>query len=357
METPGWFQVIDLANDYYLVQFEKMKDYARALADGPWTIQGSYLTVQTWQPGFDASREPTKTVVWVQIPKLPVECYRQDILNALAQQIGKPIRIDINTLHVERAKFARLAIEVEFTKPLLGRVEIEGRWFEVCYEDIPDFCFLYGMVPLEQVAATVRPLEAHAKPDTSKFGLWMRVSRQPRSTANRNVSKGSAMKIVAIPFDLGSATALLSEVMRDAADVPSSSTIAPTGSVVFSAPPIQPLQPEPKRKSVGKSKKSSSGEGKVLGSVSKMNTSTVSMAENGKGQVCVGAINLDKFKKALSYPKSMQSHVKPVVASVGVSNSDDVMEGLEESSACELPSLKHTTRGCENYGWCLCQWE
>ncbi|KAJ4848506.1 hypothetical protein Tsubulata_047761 [Turnera subulata] len=192
---------------------------------------------------------------------LPVEWYRQDILNALALQIGKPIRIDINTLHAERAKFARLAIEVEFTKPLLGRVEIEGRWFEVCYEDIPDFCFLCGMVghmvstcpkaraeqrptppqhdaevPLEQVVATVRPMEAPAKPDTSKFGSWMRVSRQPRGTANRNVSKGPAIKIAANPFDLGSATALLNEVMRDAADVPSSSTTAPAGSVVFSAP-------------------------------------------------------------------------------------------------------------------------
>ncbi|KAJ4840447.1 hypothetical protein Tsubulata_016703 [Turnera subulata] len=98
----GGFQVIDLANDYFLIRFEKKEDYTRALAEGPWMIQGSYLTVQSWQPGFDASKEPTKTVVRVQIPKLPVEWYRQNISGALAQQIGKPIRIDINTLQAER---------------------------------------------------------------------------------------------------------------------------------------------------------------------------------------------------------------------------------------------------------------
>ncbi|KAJ4846431.1 hypothetical protein Tsubulata_032243 [Turnera subulata] len=123
----GGFQVIDLTNDYYLVRFEKREDYTRVLAEGPWTIQGSSLTVQSWQPGFDASKEPMRTVVWLQISKLPVEWYWQDILSALVQQIGKPIRIDINTLHAERAKFARLAIEVKFIKPLLGKVEIEGQ--------------------------------------------------------------------------------------------------------------------------------------------------------------------------------------------------------------------------------------
>ncbi|KAJ4847842.1 hypothetical protein Tsubulata_000162 [Turnera subulata] len=199
----GGFQVIDLGNDYFLVRFERREDCARVLAEGPWMIQGSYMIVQSWQPCFDASKDPTRTVVWVQIPELLVEWYRQDILSAVAKQIGKPIRIDINTLHAERAKFARLAIEVEFTKPLLGRVEIEGRWFKVSYEDILDFCFHCGFVghmasqctnvrsmlqAAEQDRSVQPPVVPNSAPQQpqvagigqegcSKFGAWMKVSK------------------------------------------------------------------------------------------------------------------------------------------------------------------------------------
>ncbi|KAJ4834778.1 hypothetical protein Tsubulata_002174 [Turnera subulata] len=106
----GGFQVLDLDSDYFLVRFERKEDYYQVLAEGPSVIQGTYLTVRSWVPG----------------------------------QIGKPIRIDINTLQAERAKFARLAIEVDFSQPLLGWVEVEDCWFKVSYEDIPDFCFLCG---------------------------------------------------------------------------------------------------------------------------------------------------------------------------------------------------------------------
>ncbi|KAJ4831536.1 hypothetical protein Tsubulata_032217 [Turnera subulata] len=142
----GGFQVIDLDNDYSLVRFEKREDYVKALSEGPWVIQGFYLTVQTWVAGFDVRQAPTKATVWVQIPGMPVEWYRQDILNEISAQIGKPIRICVNTLEAEIGKFARLAIEVEFSKPLVGWVEIEDRWFKVKYEDIPDFCFVCGKV-------------------------------------------------------------------------------------------------------------------------------------------------------------------------------------------------------------------
>ncbi|KAJ4828996.1 hypothetical protein Tsubulata_031727 [Turnera subulata] len=260
----GGFQVIDLANDYFLVRFERREDCARVLVEGPWTIQGSYMTVQSWQPGFDASKDPTRTVVWVQIPELPVEWYRQDILNAVARQIGKPIRIDINTLHAERAKFARLAIEVEFTTPLLGRVEIEGRWFKVSYEDIPDFCFLCGFVghmasqcpkvrsqppvaeqdrpvqpPVVPISASHRPQDAGlGQEGCSKFGAWMKVSKPPRIPRMRGAAKAGGPVVATNPFDLESATALLEEVMRDPPAGPSSETVPPVVPVVFQAPSV-----------------------------------------------------------------------------------------------------------------------
>lgn len=40
------FSIIDLANDYYLVRFQKEGDVEYALIEGPWTIMGHYLFVQ-----------------------------------------------------------------------------------------------------------------------------------------------------------------------------------------------------------------------------------------------------------------------------------------------------------------------
>ncbi|KAJ4839764.1 hypothetical protein Tsubulata_022251 [Turnera subulata] len=255
----GGLQVIDLDNDYFLVRFEKREDYSKALAEGPWLIQGSYLTVQTWKPGFDVRRAPAKATVWVQIPEMPVEWYRQDVLGALSSQIGKPIRIDINTLQAERGKFARLAIEVEFSKPLVNWVEIEDRWFKVKYEDIPDFCFGFGkighieehcpekrgapaagQVPSMPVAScgdmgaepavgandpvvpvvSREPPQAPCADGKAKYGPWMKVARQPQQVSRRwsdhragfsTGANSSGVKQIVNPFELGSASALLHE--------------------------------------------------------------------------------------------------------------------------------------------------
>ncbi|KAJ4837028.1 hypothetical protein Tsubulata_027740 [Turnera subulata] len=252
---------------------------------------------QTWQPGFDVSKEPSKTVVWVQIAELPVEWYRQDILSALAQQMDKPIRIDINTLEAERAKFARLAIEVEFTKALLGWVEIEGRWFKVCYEDIPDFCFHCGLVGhVVSQYPTAReqspPSEHQPRQGTdgdsaagsgsdrcsgnevsARFGTWMRISRQPRvpysrgsGLATKSSGKSAGASLAVNPFELGSATALLKEVMRDAMDGPSSLTMPVASSLVFSSPAMAPVVEGQRRNNLKNSKGRKSSEVNVEGS-------------------------------------------------------------------------------------------
>ncbi|KAK9006785.1 hypothetical protein V6N11_019118 [Hibiscus sabdariffa] len=39
-------RLMDIENDYFLVTFKLRSDYLKALAEGPWTIFGHYLTVQ-----------------------------------------------------------------------------------------------------------------------------------------------------------------------------------------------------------------------------------------------------------------------------------------------------------------------
>ncbi|RYR22222.1 nucleolar protein 58-like [Arachis ipaensis] len=51
---------------------------------------------------------------------------------------------------MSRGKFARLCVEVDLTKPLLGRYLINGREYHIEYEGIHHICFTYGRVDHDQ---------------------------------------------------------------------------------------------------------------------------------------------------------------------------------------------------------------
>ncbi|KAL4334407.1 hypothetical protein GQ457_07G010750 [Hibiscus cannabinus] len=53
--------IIDLDNNYFLVRFSDPSDYLKVLMEGPWTIYGSYLTVQPWSRQFTTTeKHPTQ---------------------------------------------------------------------------------------------------------------------------------------------------------------------------------------------------------------------------------------------------------------------------------------------------------
>lgn len=39
-----------------------------------------------------------------------------------AKLVGTPVRVDMNTLNAERGKFARICVELDLTKPVLGKL-------------------------------------------------------------------------------------------------------------------------------------------------------------------------------------------------------------------------------------------
>ncbi|KAJ4840914.1 hypothetical protein Tsubulata_001110 [Turnera subulata] len=119
----GHMKVIDLDNDFFLVRFTDRQDYLRCLTQGPWTVFGAALCVQSWTTGFNATTgKITKAVVWVQFPEL---C---------------PFRTG------DRVKFVRIAVEVDLENPLRGRIMVEGIERKVVYESLPLVCYHCGKV-------------------------------------------------------------------------------------------------------------------------------------------------------------------------------------------------------------------
>ncbi|KAF7807491.1 Transposon TX1 uncharacterized [Senna tora] len=108
----GTFEMIDLGKGYFQVQFTNPSDMDTALDGGPWVIQDHYLTMRRWSPNFDPEvAQVEKTLAWVRL---------------LA--IGIPVRVDVNTLAMVRDRFARICIEVDLTKPLVGKICVGGQW-------------------------------------------------------------------------------------------------------------------------------------------------------------------------------------------------------------------------------------
>ncbi|CAA7018342.1 unnamed protein product [Microthlaspi erraticum] len=138
--------VMDLPRNFFMVHFESEEEYLAALTGGPWRDFGSYLMVKAWSPAFDPSRdEITTTPVWVRLSNLPVNYYHRTILMGIAKGLGVPIKVDQTTLNFERARFARICVEVDLRKPLKGTVVINGERYFVSYEGLSNICGRCGV--------------------------------------------------------------------------------------------------------------------------------------------------------------------------------------------------------------------
>ncbi|CAN1744016.1 hypothetical protein LINPERHAP1_LOCUS1987 [Linum perenne] len=178
----------------------------RLLRGGPWMILGHYLVIHQWTPEFRVSDSlPAKMVVWVHFPLMPVQYYHSEILTSLGNLIGKTVKIDYNTQHAERGKFARMAVEIDLNEPLAPSIELDGAWQVIEYENLPDLCFNCGKVGHESScypalhplpvsdSQAVRQVSApsHQPPPLSPDGFrpWMTVTRKPRRPPKEGAAK------------------------------------------------------------------------------------------------------------------------------------------------------------------------
>lgn len=142
----GAMYVMDLPRQFFMVRFEEEEEYMAALMGGPWKVFGNYLMVQAWTPNFDPTIEEIETTsVWVRLANIPINFYHKSILMGIARGLGKPIRVDLTTLQCERARFARICVEVNLKKPLKGTIFINGERYYVSYEGLSSICSKCGL--------------------------------------------------------------------------------------------------------------------------------------------------------------------------------------------------------------------
>ncbi|CAN1147609.1 hypothetical protein LINPERHAP2_LOCUS15968 [Linum perenne] len=190
----GGIQVSDISNAFFLVRFADPEDYQRAAFGGPWKIFDYYISVARWTPEFN-EEEPLKTILtWVRLPKLPVRFFNTVAVTRIGNYICKTVRLDLATAEGARARYARVCVEVDISKPLLGKYMIDNRTFLVEYESLEKICATCGFYghkadgcPLNQPVASEKLTDVHANDPkiTGDAGEWMVVQRKGRGKGRK----------------------------------------------------------------------------------------------------------------------------------------------------------------------------
>ncbi|CAN1139690.1 hypothetical protein LINPERHAP2_LOCUS11424 [Linum perenne] len=194
----GRIQVTDMAKHFFLVRFSDAEDYRRAAFKGPWKIYDYYISVARWSPSFN-DEEPVKSILtWVRLPKLPIQYFNHVAVTRIGNAIGKTIRLDLATEEGARAKFASVCVEVDLSKPLLGKYLIEDRVMHIEYESLENICVSCGFYGHKvDSCPSQQPHETEqAKPSEPEreAGSWMIVERRQKKKSDMGAKSVSVLR-------------------------------------------------------------------------------------------------------------------------------------------------------------------
>ncbi|CAN1163720.1 hypothetical protein LINPERHAP1_LOCUS28748 [Linum perenne] len=171
----GNIQVCNLANNFFLVRFSEADDYQRAAFGGPWKVAVSRID----------------------------------------DFIGRTVRLDLATSEGARARYARLCVEVDLSKPLLGKYIIEDRVYLVEYESLEDICFgcgfyghKLGTCTMDQSTPPTEEISTEpgcpVDPPTSEAttGSWMTVQRRQKKKGPKPLPSDNNTKYSGSRFEI-----------------------------------------------------------------------------------------------------------------------------------------------------------
>ncbi|CAN1181686.1 hypothetical protein LINPERHAP2_LOCUS35546 [Linum perenne] len=151
----GDVSVSDVGWGFYVVKFQTIEDFDRAMFGGPWMVGDHYVVIQNWRPYFRPEESTLSTLcVWIRLPGIPLEYFDYGILKRIGDRIGKIVRIDHTTLEASRGNFARICVEVDLSKPLLSKYHLRRRVRRIEYEGLHTICFACGCYEHEEANYT-----------------------------------------------------------------------------------------------------------------------------------------------------------------------------------------------------------
>ncbi|KAL0401729.1 UNVERIFIED_CONTAM: hypothetical protein Slati_4202800 [Sesamum latifolium] len=130
---------------WLIFRFARDEDRQRVMAGGPYFIYGRPILLKIMPDCFEFKEDDiSSTPVWAILPSLPLECWHPNVLGKIGSRLGTPIAMDSLTMTMEHVSYARILVEVDASKKLVGEVEFilpngVTRKQRVVYEFTPIF--------------------------------------------------------------------------------------------------------------------------------------------------------------------------------------------------------------------------
>ncbi|XP_038986503.1 uncharacterized protein LOC120112001 [Phoenix dactylifera] len=148
-------EVFPLMDGFTVLRFAKEGDREAAVMNGPWMVAGQLLAMDRWRPNFvPGAMGVGRVVVWLRLPRLPVDYWRKETIYKIAARAGNPLALDGFTEQGRRFGFARIKIELDCSGPLKPGTLVRGRtggveeafWQSFVYENLPAPCSKCGRI-------------------------------------------------------------------------------------------------------------------------------------------------------------------------------------------------------------------
>lgn len=181
--------MMDIGNNFFMLKFNLGEDKNLVMDGGPWMVFDHYLAVQLWTPEFVAMTATiNKTMMWIRFPGLNLYFYDESVMLSLATTVGRPIKVDANTLDVKRGKFARVCVEVDMNKPMIGKVWMRGHWYMMEYEGLHCICSDCGCSGhFSHECMSPKPMKVVVPPPCmSEEKMTTTVTSQPQDASSLN---------------------------------------------------------------------------------------------------------------------------------------------------------------------------
>ncbi|KAF1869339.1 hypothetical protein Lal_00018432 [Lupinus albus] len=127
----GKWSMISLGRGFYEFTFSYVEDMMSICATGSWNLKPGLLRLSLWTPNFNpVLQKVPHSQCWIKIYGLPQEYWCPNIIFTIAGGIGSPISLDEATTNRSFGHFARVLVDINLTKPVANKVQVEIDGFE-----------------------------------------------------------------------------------------------------------------------------------------------------------------------------------------------------------------------------------
>lgn len=172
-KVPEVFPLFDLSLGFYIAKFTQAESVSKVLKNGPWFINGHYLSIKIWEPIFvPKSEKVTHSVVWARLPNMHAEFYDAILLTKIGNSIEKLLKVDACTNSTLQGHYARLCVQILMEEPVLSAAfklgTINSPYEGNCYLCIScgRFGHIHSRFPHQEITPT-KEMPTQGSPDST----------------------------------------------------------------------------------------------------------------------------------------------------------------------------------------------